>query len=369
MGLKPPAVPVDPAAARAPGGEAALLWRFHSLGDVVLATGVARAVQRTEDLWVATEERFLPVFAGLIPPDRLLAREAIEREALDPGARPRFARVIDLQGTPGSRRLARRLGGRVTSLRSRAASRRWVVFWGDRFPRPAIPHAVERYAEAAGLGREGALARCAPNAVVTPEDRRRGEELAPEVFAEAGRPAVALIEGASRRTKEYPATWMREVAAETRARGFTVWRIAPPERAGADAGEALRESDTRDGEDGRRRLYLPLEALKAVLARASLVIASDSGPMHLAAALGTPVLGIFGSTVPRFGFSPVGPHAAILAANDLPCRPCSVHGRSFCWLGHWRCLRELPPALVVAEALRRLSAAPAAERIAEAHHG
>jgi heptosyltransferase-2 len=79
--------------------------------------------------------------------------------------------------------------------------------------------------------------------------------------------------------------------------------------------------------------------------------------MHLAAALGTPVLGLFGSTVRAFGFAPPGSSSRVLEVDGLPCRPCGVHGRDACWLGHWRCVRDLAPERVVAEVRRLLAEA------------
>ncbi len=331
-------------APRPSAGPRVLLWRFHALGDVVLATGVAAALSRDVELWVATEERFQPVFAGLVPPERLLTRAAVEA-----GPDVHFERVVDLQGTPGSRRLARRIAPATASVRTRSAARRWIVLWGDRFPRPRLPHAAVRYAAAAALCSsraascgEETLRSIAPRVVVRPEEEIEARRLAPAVFAAAGGPAIALLTGASRRTKEYPRASFLEVAARLGAAGARVWWVEPP---GAQPGP---------GPPGSEVLRLPLAPLKAALARASAAVSCDSGPMHLATALGLPVLGLFGSTVPRFGFAPLGGRAEVLEVDDLPCRPCGVHGREACWLGHWRCLRELEPARVAAEALRLL---------------
>ena len=266
-----------------------------------------------------------------------------------------FDRVIDLQGTPGSRRLGRALGCEPTTVRTRSAARRWLVLWGDRFPRPRVMHAVARYAEAAGIAGADALTICRPEARVSAEEEAAARRLAPEVFASPPGSAVAIVTGASRRTKAYPAERFAEVAGLVRAAaGLAVWSIEPPGegrvgrpsepppevRARSGSARTARRGPSDPAPTGATPvLRLPLGPLKAVLARARAVAASDSGPMHLAAALGRPVLGIFGSTVTGFGFTPLGPHARVLEAMDVACRPCGVHGRDHCWLGHWRCLR------------------------------
>jgi heptosyltransferase-2 len=78
-----------------------------------------------------------------------------------------------------------------------------------------------------------------------------------------------------------------------------------------------------------------LEGLAAAMKRCSTVVSNDSGPMHLAAALGVPVVAIFGSTDPSLTH-PLGPHKIL--ASKPPCSPCM---RRKCPLGHYRCLEEI----------------------------
>ncbi len=84
-----------------------------------------------------------------------------------------------------------------------------------------------------------------------------------------------------------------------------------------------------------------LRASAALIARASVLVTNDSAPLHMATAVGTPVVAIFGPTVPRFGFGPRGPKDQIVELAGLECRPCSSHGPQVCPLGHHRCMNEL----------------------------
>jgi len=86
---------------------------------------------------------------------------------------------------------------------------------------------------------------------------------------------------------------------------------------------------------------LNLRAAAALIRRASVLVSNDSAPLHLATAVGTPVVALFGPTVPEFGFGPRGARDVVLGHPDLPCRPCSAHGPRVCALGHHRCMREL----------------------------
>jgi heptosyltransferase-2 len=92
---------------------------------------------------------------------------------------------------------------------------------------------------------------------------------------------------------------------------------------------------------------LPLTVSAALLARAALLITNDSAPLHLATALGVPVVALFGPTVPAFGFGPVWPEDRVIEHPGLACRPCHHHGPMTCPLGHHRCMREIEVEAVV----------------------
>jgi heptosyltransferase-2 len=86
---------------------------------------------------------------------------------------------------------------------------------------------------------------------------------------------------------------------------------------------------------------LGLRQSAALIQRAALLVTNDSAPLHLATAVGTPVVAIFGPTVPEFGFGPRRQGDLVVGHDDLACRPCSKHGPPACPLGHHRCMREL----------------------------
>lgn len=117
------------------------------------------------------------------------------------------------------------------------------------------------------------------------------------------------------------------------------------------------------GADGERPLYdellssfaaPPLEMEDAVggtvetlvdaIARCDVVVAGDTGPLHIARALGIPVIALFGPTSER--------HHAFhrrdrVLSVDLACRPCSDHGGLVCPERHHRCMKELDAGLVL----------------------
>lgn len=97
--------------------------------------------------------------------------------------------------------------------------------------------------------------------------------------------------------------------------------------------------------------------LGALLKRADLVLSSDSGPAHLAAALGSPQVTIFGPTDPLV-YAPLNPKALVLR-RDLPCSPCyDAQATAECRFGHVNCMRQLVPDEVYEACLRLLQRRP-----------
>ena len=86
---------------------------------------------------------------------------------------------------------------------------------------------------------------------------------------------------------------------------------------------------------------LSLRGSAALIERSLALVTNDSLPLHLAQATGTPVVALFGPTVPAFGFGPRGPSDRIAQVEGLACRPCSPHGPMTCPLGHHRCMVDL----------------------------
>ena len=85
----------------------------------------------------------------------------------------------------------------------------------------------------------------------------------------------------------------------------------------------------------------------ALIAAAEVTVSNDSAPVHLASALNAPIIEIYCSTVPRFGFYPLSTRMQIVETQaDLACRPCGVHGYKACPLGHFRCGKEIDPEYV-----------------------
>jgi lipopolysaccharide heptosyltransferase II len=99
---------------------------------------------------------------------------------------------------------------------------------------------------------------------------------------------------------------------------------------------------------------LSLSETAAAAGLCSLVVSNDTGLMHIAEAMGVPVVAIFGSSVREFGFHPLGAKSVLVEAAGLECRPCSHVGRANCPKKHFRCMNDIAPDRVLAEVVRIL---------------
>jgi len=80
----------------------------------------------------------------------------------------------------------------------------------------------------------------------------------------------------------------------------------------------------------------------ALISRASCTIANDSAVTHIASAMNAPIVTIFCSTIPEFGFGPLSSLAAIVQTTQtLSCRPCGIHGLAQCPEKHFLCARSI----------------------------
>ena len=159
--------------------------------------------------------------------------------------------------------------------------------------------------------------------------------------------AVALAPGSVGASKRW--TYYPKAARLLAERGLDVWVVGGPgEKALAAEIVAAGGPRVRDltGTDLRNGIL--------AMAAASLAISNDSGLMHIAAALGTPTMGIFGPTSP-YHWAPLnGLAATVLTKTSVPCQPCH---RPVCRMNDHRCMRDIPPGEVVEIAQRVLSEA------------
>ena len=161
--------------------------------------------------------------------------------------------------------------------------------------------------------------------------------------------AVALAPGSVGASKRW--TYYPEVARLLAEHGLDVWVAGGPhEKTQAQEIVAAGGPRVRDltGADLRNGIL--------AMAAADVAISNDSGLMHIAAALGTPTMGIFGPTSPYLWAPLNGLAATVQTKTVLSCQPCQ---RTVCTMNEHRCMRDIPASDVVAIAERVLEEAGA----------
>lgn len=186
-------------------------------------------------------------------------------------------------------------------------------------------------------------------------DRERRE--AGRFFETLHYPVLGVHPGSVWATKRWPERFFAYVAQAALRAGATVLLFGGP----GEEGIAKRVRSliaAGPGAASVARLHdlsgmLSLPQLAAYIDRLSCYLTNDSGPMHMAWSLKTPVTAVFGPTVKRLGFFPRGSDSTIIEA-DVECRPCGLHGPSACPLGHHRCMTMIDPERVWAEVRNKL---------------
>ncbi len=310
---------------------AAAVVRLSSLGDVLLAAHVPGFLKREDAsrrvLFVTKEG-----YAGL-------RAEEVEE-------------IVDLHRNWRSSRLLAAFPRAKRRLAPKYALRRrlWVYARWLR-PKP-VPPLLRSYRSLLDLD---------PGTEVTPWLRDAlspaEQALGLERAGSAGARGFALLgTGARWETKRWPAARFVQLAeCLERERGIgSLFAVDPAERPAPEI-EAWHEARSASP------LLLPFRDLAAVASHALAIVSNDSAVLHLGPALGVPAVGIFGGTVPELGFARQAPRDEAVGIR-LGCRPCGVHGRTRCPLGHHACMRQLSPDLVL-DAIDRVRGGEAATRV------
>jgi heptosyltransferase-2 len=159
----------------------------------------------------------------------------------------------------------------------------------------------------------------------------RPAAILPAAGARGAERLVGVHPGSAWPTKRWLAERYEELCRRLAGEGFKVVLIGGPDDRGLCADLASRCGAVDFS--GRT-----LTDLRGLMARLSLFVTNDSGPMHVATAAGVPTLAIFGPTTRELGFFPYGPGHRVLE-HSLACRPCSLHGGRSCPQGHFLCMR------------------------------
>jgi len=319
-----------------------LVVRLSSMGDVILATPVIR-VLKTKNPDALISMAVKAQWAGVVRYNPYLYRVIeFEDKAQHSGftgllrfsamvRREKFDLVIDLHANFRSRVISAVSGTRVLRYDKAVFERRDMVF-RKKFPvKPT--HVIERYLKTLEpLGISGIDIETKTQVFTSNAE----ENFALEFLKKHNMAKSCILVGIGPGGKYYTKRWLPERfsgLARVLSEKYKYGIIFFGDEKDGNIIEQVRAGAEVPGTDASGISILQTAAL---MKQCRVFIGNDSGLMHLAEALGVPVVAIFGPTVRHFGFYPVGLRSRIVE-RSLECRPCSLHGTDKCPDGTLAC--------------------------------
>ena len=295
--------------------------------------------------------------------ERAMARKALH-DLQDQLSRERFDLAIDLRRQPETRQILRHTGARWLAGFDRGYAHPWldfsVEFEGDLANHLKHEHVVDSLVHLV----DAVAANCDPDRDVLGAHPARGSArdgianlllangLSPDRLAA---PLACLHTGAGSVNKQWPgASFAGLIDLLAGEAGATVMLIGGPDEAVAVAAllKLVRHPAAVVNLVGK----IPLKDLPGVITEADLYVGNDSGPKHIAAALGVPTVGIHSGTVDAGEWGPMGPHSVTIR-REMTCSPCYLARAADCHRG-LACLTGLRVADVWQASRRMLALAP-----------
>ncbi len=317
-----------------------LVIRLSSLGDVLLTTPVIRALKKKHP---DSEIDFLvkPQFSDVLKfnpyiKELILYNTNDVKGTIKKLKEKKYDLCVDLQNNLRSKKIRRKLKTEEAVFTKPTFEKFMLVhfkknYFGGIFPIPF------RYAQAVkNLTLDGkGLDLFLPEKI--------------ETAIEPSKKRIGFCPGAKHFTKRYPPEYYSELGRLLSEAGFEIVIFGGKDDLNI-CNEVAKEIPGSINLCNSNELFKTAANIKLCTA----VVCNDSGLMHVASAVGTPVIAIFGSTVKEFGFVPFGVKNIILENNNLTCRPCTHIGRAECKKGHFDCMRKLTPKFVFEETVKFL---------------
>jgi lipopolysaccharide heptosyltransferase II len=160
-----------------------------------------------------------------------------------------------------------------------------------------------------------------------------------------GKKVIALFPGATHFTKMYPAERFIKLIKDAPV-DYHFWLLGSSQESNLCGTINTMTKEKSANLSGK----LSLSELISIVETADAVISNDSGPMHIAAALGKHQIALFGATHPKLGFKPNNENAIVIC-KDIECQPCSLHGGETCPQKHFACMLSIETEEVLEQLL------------------
>jgi ADP-heptose:LPS heptosyltransferase len=309
-----------------------LVIRFSSIGDIILTTPVYRCLKMQSEctIHVLTKQSFASALEANPYIDRIITIQKSVKEVRQLLKDQKYDLVLDLHSNIRSMRAKFHADARNIAFNKL----NFKKFLLTKFHLNLLPdvHLVDRYMETVkdiGIVNDGA----GLDYFIPERDQVNLSEFT-DMNLESG--FVAVTVGAQHYTKVLPIEHLSEVLD-----GLKMPILLLGGKQEATRGEVLAEKQKNIVNLCGK---LNLNQSADVVRQSSVVMAHDTGLMHMAAAFKKPIVSIWGSTIPGFGVAPYYGNLSITSAlfevNGLPCRPCTKFGKSSCPKGHFKCMKN-----------------------------
>lgn len=327
-----------------------LLLRFSSIGDIVLTSPVVRCLKtQLENVQIhyLTKQAFAPILEANPHIDKVYTFDKVKQPLKDVVLdlqKEAYDLIIDLHKNWRSWYVSQKLG--VKTFRFKKLNpQKWLLtqFKIDRMPNV---HIVDRYLDTV------------KSLNITNDNKGLDYHIPSLNYLDISsidirlqaKQYIVFVIGAAHATKRLPSSKIKAICA-----------LLDKEIIVLVGGKGDQEAATIIESAGKHVIntcgHFNLHESASIVDQARLVIAHDTGFMHISAALKRPIVSIWGNTVPTFGMYPYlpenGPEFSIIENSNLACRPCSKIGHSQCPKGHFNCMNQLDEFLIV-EAVQKI---------------
>jgi ADP-heptose:LPS heptosyltransferase len=330
-----------------------LVIRFSSIGDIVLTSPVVRCLKKQVPgaiIHFLVKPQFRTVVANNPYIDTIHVLQDDWNAMIAELKAEQFDEIIDLHHNLRTLRVKRALKRPAYSFNKLNIEK--FIFVKLKWNVMPKVHIVDRYLETVahlGVHNDGA----GMDYFIKPEDEVQQHDIP----ASHHLGYIAIVIGASFYTKKLPVFKLQELCAAIQHPIILIGAKAEWED-----GEEIKKVDPVKIYNACGKFSLNESA--DLVRKSRLVIAHDTGLMHIAAALKKPVIAVWGSTTPSFGMVPyygrnyLMQHALPyddVQVHKLWCRPCTKIGRDRCPQGHFKCMKNIPIEDMVLKVMARLA--------------
>lgn len=327
-----------------------LLLRFSSIGDIVLTSPVIRCLKiqlKTVEIHYLTKKPFASILEANPYVDKVYTFDKGDqplKEVVKELKKEQYDIIVDLHKNFRSWYVSKKLGTPTLTFK-KLNPQKWLLtqFKINRMP---DVHIVDRYLDTVrslkvkndGKGLDYKIPSEDYINLSTIDTRLQAQSF------------IVFVIGAAHATKRLPASKIKSICSLLKEELIVLI-------GGKGDLEAAQIIETAGSHVVNTCGQFNLHQSASIVDQARLVVAHDTGFMHIAAALKRPIVSIWGNTVPQFGMYPYlpanGPSFSIIEQSNLACRPCSKIGYTQCPKGHFNCMNQLEENLII-EAIQQL---------------